>query len=311
MYPAMMLDSMIAGEWNMQPSRVKGVCNADTGYYKRQLYHIIYGRYDFTLPKKSADQVKWEPNWFKLLLFGFGSAGVFYTRKYGWLPMPYAVLRINEQYNPQVIQGYYANYSAPGPKGVIGINAGIVKIYDDYFGVDDLVTHYATKLADFDKGINVNLINTSLGLYMEVESPKEGQDVKKAYAEATTGKPLVVAVSSPVKGGKGHEYKTMLANPKQNYLGTEFLEGRRTIIDQFLTDIGIRNANRDKRERLIQSEVESNTEETSINRDYILDNIREGFYEINKISGLGLKVEPHRTEVQNEQRDNINGLLSL
>lgn len=307
--PSTIFDTMVASEWNMQPSSVRGVCNASTAYYQRQLYRLIYGRYDFDLPTASENQIAWKYNFFRFLLFGWGSCGVFYTKKFGWIPLPYSVLEIDVQYNPLIIQSS-SNYKLRKPvRGIVGFNAGLVQIYDDFYGMYDIVTHYATKLADIDKGINVNLMNTSLGLYVEVDSPKDGQDVKQAYSDATTGKPLVVSVKNRFREkGPQKEYKTMLANPKNAYLTSDFLDARRTIVNQFLTDIGIKNANTDKRERLVNAEVESNNEETGIARDYILDNIKRGFDDINRISGLSLKVRPHKGGDTNVG-DNTNGIL--
>lgn len=309
--PATVFDTMIRSEWNLQPSSVRGICNADTAFYQRQLYRLIYGRYDFDLPKQSEGQVAWKYNLVRFLLFGWGSMGVFYTKRYGWLPLPYSVLSIDEQYNPRVIQSSSSQGLRKPVRGIVGFNAGLVQVYDDFYGMWDIVTHYATKLASIDKGVDVNLMNTSLGLYVEVDDPKEGQDVKQAYEEATTGKPLVVSVRNRFrsKGARG-EYKTMLANPKNAYLVNDFLDARRTIIDQFLTDIGVANANTDKRERLIKSEVEANDEEVRIARDYIADNIQRGFDQINKISGLNLRVRPHKGGDE-YVRDNADGLLQV
>lgn len=287
-------DSMIMREWNTQPSNVRGVCTRDTAYYTRILYRLIYGRYDFDLPKASPGQIAWKYNWWRFLIFGLGSSGIFYTKAYGWIPLPYSILKFDVQYNPLIIQGTSQYMLTKPARGVVGVNAAIVQIYDDFYGMYDLVTHYATKLAQIDKGIDVNLMNTSLGLYMEVESPKDVQDAKAAYSKATTGEPFVVAVSkSKTPQSQKREYKTMIAEPKNAYLTDKFLEARRTIVNQFLSDIGVNNANTDKKERLITDEANANNEEISIARDYIYDNLKRGIDEMNQITGLNVTVRPH------------------
>lgn len=307
--PATLFDTMVTSEWNLQPSSVRGVCNVDTAYYTRQLYRLIYGRYDFTLPVSSDKQIAWKHNWLRYLLFGWGSCGVFYTSRYGWIPLPYSVLKLDVQYNPAIIQAS-SNYALNRPpRGIVGLNCGIIQIYDDFYGMHDIVTHYATKLASMDKGVNVNIMNASLGIYAEVGSAKESQDVKLAYKKATEGEPLVVEIKHPNKGAP-REYKTMLANPKNVYLVDKFLDARRTILNQFLTDIGIDNANTDKRERLIESEVNANSEEIAIARDYIADNIQRGFDDINKISGLNLKISIHEGRVKNVW-NNLAGIRNV
>lgn len=283
------LDNLMAGEWNLQPSSVRGVANQSTAYYQRQLFKLIYGHYDLTLPKASEGQVAWKYNWFRVLLFGLGSLGVFYTKKFGWLPLPYSILRLNEQYNPYLIQSVAQQMIEKPIRGIVGATCEIIQINDDFYGMWDVVTHYAEKLAQIDKGINVNLMNTSLGLYMEAASPQEARDIKNAYEEATTGKPLVVEIKRN-KDMQDKQYKTMLASPKSSYLVGDYLNDRRTIINQFLTEIGISNANTDKRERLISDEVQANGEEVGIARDYVYDNIKRGMDAVNALTGLGLDI---------------------
>lgn len=289
MYPITSLDNMIASEWNLQPSSVRGVANQSTAYYQRQLFKLVYGHYEFTLPMKSDGQAAWKYNWFRFLLFGYGSLGVFYTKKYGWIPLPYTVLRVDEQFNPFFIQSVSNQYLPNTVRGVVGITCEIIQISDDFFGMYDIVTHYATKLAEIDKGINVNLMNCSIGLYMEASDTNEARDIKTAYEEATTGKPLVTVVKRK-KDMEDKQYKTMLANPKSAYLVGDFLNDRRTVINQFLTEIGIRNANTNKRERLISDEVLANGEEVEIARDYVYDNIKRGMLAVRKMTGLDLDI---------------------
>ena len=58
---------------------------------------------------------------------------------------------------------------------------------------------------------------------------------------------------------------------------------KRRIMNEFLTRIGINNANMDKKERMITSEVESNTEETDAGISHWYQNIKIGLEETNKM----------------------------
>lgn len=69
------------------------------------------------------------------------------------------------------------------------------------------------------------------------------------------------------------------------------MQSKRTIINEFLTKIGIANANYDKRERLNSDEVNQNNEETKAMISVIFDNLKESISEINAISALGITVE--------------------
>lgn len=62
-------------------------------------------------------------------------------------------------------------------------------------------------------------------------------------------------------------------------------------IDECLTFLGINNANTEKRERLITSEVESNNQLIQLNQDVVLDWLKLGCDEINKMFGLYTSVK--------------------
>lgn len=271
----------MAQYWVQQPSTVEGQNTSATLYEKRYLYQLIFSRFKFGLPKD------WDLNFFRYWLFSWGSIAVMYTREYGWICAPYSVSQINMYWNPKEIA--ITNSYLTNPKyGVIGVNSGIIKLFDDYGGLDDLVRHYAVKLAQIDRCIDVNLMNANVTKYFEARNKKHAQEIKDLYAQSTLGEPLVVANESVTKG---KQIDTLYKDIKTTYIVNDLLQSKRTIINEFLTKIGIANANYDKRERLNTDEVNQNDEETKAMINVIYDNIKEGIAEINAISGLGITVE--------------------
>lgn len=271
----------MAQYWVQQPSTVNGQNTNATQYEKRYLYQLIFSRFKFGLPKD------WDLNFFRYWLFSWGSIAVMYTREYGWICAPYSVSQINMYWNPKEI--VITNSYLTNPKyGVIGVNSGIIKLFDDYGGLDDLVRHYAVKLAQIDRCIDVNLMNANVTKYFEARNKKHAQEIKDLYAQSTQGEPLVVANESVTKG---KQIDTLYKDIKTTYIVNDLLQSKRTIINEFLTKIGIANANYDKRERLNTDEVNQNDEETKAMINVIYDNIKEGIAEINSISGLGITVE--------------------
>lgn len=267
--------------WVQQPGTVEGQNTSATLYEKRYLYQLIFSRFKFGLPKD------WNLNFFRFWLFSWGSIAVMYTREYGWICAPYSVSQINMYWNPKEI--VITNSYLTNPKyGVIGVNSGIIKLFDDYGGMDDFVRHYAVKLAQIDRCIDVNLLNANVTKYFEARNKKHAQEIKDLYAQSTQGEPLVVANESVTKG---KQIDTLYKDIKTTYIVNDLLQSKRTIINEFLTKIGIANANYDKRERLNTDEVNQNDEETKAMINVIYDNIKEGIAEINAISGLGITVE--------------------
>lgn len=276
-------EQMYLDHFNLQPSSVKGSANPASEYNKRYLYNLLYSVFKFNLPKS------WHMDWFRFWLFHFGSIGVIYTNEYGWIDQPYSVTKLDLQYEPSEIM--VTNKDLPTTKnGVIGVNAGIIKLFDDYYGIDDLVTHYAEQLAQIDRNFNVTNMTATTSLLFEAENKKEADAIREAYGKATTGDPLIVMKKRSALGDSS-QLATLLKSPKENYLGQEYLDARRRVMNDYLTKIGIRNANYEKRERLNSQEVSENNDETSAIVSVMLENIRSGMELINSISDLNLGVE--------------------
>jgi hypothetical protein len=266
--------------FNVQPSDVKGRSNLSVEHYKRELYNMIYSVFEFDLPKD------WALNFFRFFLFHCGSISVIYTKEYGWVCQPYSFTELDLYYNPKMI--LVDNQFFKSPKyGMIGVNAGIIKIFDDYFGLDSLVTRYAEKLAQCDKSIDINLMNANVALVAEVKNKKQADTIKEAYGKATSGEPLV-AIGEDTLNGKS--LNTLIANVKNTFIANDIQVLKRSIVNEFLTRVGIRNTNYEKKERLTTSEVNENNDETKALISIIYDNIKSCMDEINIFSGLGLGV---------------------
>ena len=273
-------DQSAMSYWNMQPSQVKGRYNASTEYHKRYLYNKLFSRFKFTLPKE------WDLNFFRFYLFRCGSIAVIYTNEYGWVAQPYGIVKLNLYYNPAEIT-VFNQFFRTDKTGIIGVNSEIIHLFDDYFGFDDLITRYAEILAQIDRAINVNLMNCNVSMFFPAQSKKQADEIKEAYAEATTGKPFVT-INKDAMGDD--QIGPLLGNVKGNYIVDSLLEARRNIINQFLTEVGIANANTDKKERLITDEVNQNNDETKAIIAVVYDNLKKCFDKVNQISGLSLNV---------------------
>lgn len=283
MVPGFFGQDMIRDYFSQQPSQVIDRGTTAEEMHRRYLYNKIFSVYDITLPEG------WHHNWFRFFLFYAGSIGVIYTKKFGWIASPYSVTKIDREYNPAVIQVY--NHSLPRPvSGIIGVNAGLVTLMDDYRGLDDLVRGYASILANIDRSINVNLMNSNVTMMARAKNNKEAGEIKEAYEQATSGKPYVV-IGNDVLNGQELEY--LLPNVKGNFVVPELIAARRNILNMFLTDVGIRNFNQQKGAQQSETEITENNGETSALCWVIYNNIKRDFERINEISGLGLQIRQH------------------
>ena len=262
--------------FNRQPSTVKGIFNSETQHYKRLLYNEVYSRYEFGLPKN------WALNWFRLWLFQFGSIGAIYTNRFGWLPLPYGIRALDVQYQPREL-----TFSSPMLEsekiGIVGINCCIIKCFDDFYGFDHIVTRYAEMLAQCDRNINVNLITTMTNKVFAAKNKKQADDFKESIAKATQGEPVVFELED---GFEDVSIRDILGDAKADFVADKTMILKRLIVNEFLTYIGLNNANIDKRERLNGDEVNANNEEVKSIASVVLENLQKGFEELRTLTGL-------------------------
>lgn len=275
----------------LHPIDVKGVSNFNNMYQCRYLWNKIYSKFKFDF-----GDLKWDLNTFRMLLFRYGSVAVFKSKDAGWVFAPWSVEKLNLYLNPKKIRGYklYYNEYFTDLEGEIDKDCVIIKCMDDYLGLNDLVESTAELLANCDKAINVALMNANVNLVGFADDKKMAEEIKTAYAEATKGVPLVITNKNKLTG------KNSLLEPFTNHDTVmsmdRLLTCRRTIVNNFLTEIGINNANSNKKERLITDEVNANDEEVSANIEVIYDNLKKGFEAFNKISKLNISVELRETD---------------
>ena len=152
-------------------------------------------------------------------------------------------------------------------------------------GLYDLVSQTATLLADNIISINCNQINSRITAFFTADSEAQaiaGEAVlKKQYA----GKPYQILRSDLIE--------KLTVNPINSNAGgniTELVELHNYIIANFFQSIGVKSNNVMKRERLINSEIDSQNDYLKISILEILTSWQKGFDELNEIYGTDISV---------------------
>lgn len=215
----------------------------------------------------------------------------------GILPLECGVAGINVYNHPTTC--IIANPVLGNFEKTIHETCALVKLQYNYTGIMDIITHYATKLAECDASIAVNLMNSKVAFIGLVGSKQQAQSMKLMYDKIAQGEPAVF-----VRGDQINADNILYNHVKENYIASEVQRLKRQIMSEFLTEIGVNNANTDKRERLTDNEVEVNDHEIQLNSSYWLEQMREGFDEANKLFGLSVKLDTKK--VYNTEQEDIN-----
>lgn len=276
-----------------KPKDVNGLDNSSYFYYRRQLFLKIYSLFDF---KNYPDY--WDIDYFKNVLFSDGFIGVVDYNGGPWA-LKCGFSGINPYNNPTEIM--IANPVLGNFNRTIGKDGELIyfnRVDGMYIGLEPLVKRYALLLSQCDGSINTTLMNSRVRHVFEGTNDAEVQTYKKMYDEVSQGKPAVF-----LKKGKTDlkESNFNFLNVKNTYIGNDIMLTKRTIMNEFLTEIGINNRNTDKRERLTTDEVAVNDSETAANVILWLDTMRRQLDKVNKLFNTNITVELNKHVVKGSQ----------
>lgn len=249
-------------------------------FFKRYLLQEAISRFDFTLPEN------WDYNYFTTVLFVIGYVFAFdKDPRFGLIPQHGAVGGYNVQYQP-----YYAIISNPlftkSYRLTLGEEVGIIKLQPDYCGLYDIVDYYGDMMALTAETIGVNILNSKLSFVFAADNKASAESFKKLYDNFASGEPANFVDKNLFDDEGKLRNVLMLQNVGQNFIADRLLDCLGVIRNKFLTDIGIPNANTDKRERLISSEVAANNGETATKVSVWLQEIKTGMKQTRELFGV-------------------------
>lgn len=248
-------------------------------FFKRYLFQKAVGVFKWTLPKT------WNPFYFKYVLFAWGFIGVVETDKYGVICQAGAPYGYDIYYQPTnlIITNPLLKGSL-NPR--IGHECSVIKLQPDWGGVMDLVDYYSDMMALAAETVGVNLMNSHLSYIFPADKQNIAESFKKMFDRVSSGEPAVVIDKALFKEDGSVSWEPFTQNIGQNYIADRVISDLRKLEAEFDTKIGIPNANTDKRERLITSEVEANNTETEILVDSWLENLQQGIDQTKDLFGL-------------------------
>lgn len=273
------------------PSTVHCRNTALVEYYTKYLLEKAISVFKFEgLPDK------WAVNYFQYVLFGYGYIAIINTDKYGVIPQMSGLTGYNVFYQPTIVT--IANPLLDGLKTLeIGTQCEIIKLQPNYSGVMDIVTTYADLMALCLETAGINLLNSKMSYIFFSQNKASAETFKKMYDKVASGEPMAV-IDKSLLDDEGNPAWTMFTqNVGQNYITDKILNDLQTIENQFNTEIGIPNANTQKRERMIVDEVNANNIDTNAKISLWLETMKRDIEKVNKMFGLNISVS-HR--FQNE-----------
>lgn len=271
-------------------------------YWLRCLYERLTSTIEFTIPEN------WDRQFFYLVLFSFGYMPVFETKRWGVTYMNAYPNGYNWFYQPVYMQVSNPKFTK---RLEIGKDCEVLRLTNDWVGVWDILSHYATLLEEASLSMKVALRNSRMPLILRAHSGAQAETLKKVKNNMNLGDDLIIyddqtTIFQDEMIPEGDEpFQSFINDLKKNYLGTELLENIDKILNQFYQEIGIVTAENTShgKSHTLEIEAEQSDSQTQARLDTWMTNLEESCEKINAMFNIGLEVKKRDTTV--EQRNAV------
>lgn len=252
-------------------------------YFRKYLFQKAISVFKWTIPEK------WDKDYFLYTLYGLGYIAVVDTDKYGTVCQGGALGGYNLYYRPKYI--IITNPLLGTIQADIDTECALIKLQPDYTSIMDIVGYYADQLALASESLGINLVNVKTGTVFGADGKAQADSYKKMYDTLNSGEPAVVIGKKLLDEQGKPTWFPFVQDVKSSYVVSDILSDMRKIESMFDTEIGIPNANTDKKERLITDEVNANNIETATRCELWLESIKKGLTKANEMFKLELSVD--------------------
>lgn len=227
-----------------------------------------------------------KPHYIEEALFNHGKAVFFEDRMLGLLCLPSHDEGNYNVYNEPVwyvAEGFNYRQKLSADESVLIKNNLLSK------PTEPIIDLYAMRLTDVDRTLDVHIKSVKTPYVIQTDD-KTLLSIKNMFAQIENNEVAIFV-------NKGIDTESVKVHKTDNpFIADKLADYRHDVKNELLTMLGINNANTDKRERLVQSEVESNNESILFHVKHMLDMRKQAVEEINKMFGLQINVELKEVE---------------
>lgn len=267
-------------------------------FFEKYLIQKLFSIHKITLPKE------WNKDLFPYLLYLIGYMAVVNTDKWGVIYQPCMPYGRGIYYQPvrvKVVNPLLKGSINP----IIDKECTVIKLAPNWSGAYDLVSYYASMMALTCESAGINILNSRLAYVFMADGKANAESFKKMY-DKLSNEPMVVTDKKLYNQDGSPNWLQFNTNLQQSYIADKLLIDLNKWEDEFNTQVGIPNANTDKKERLITGEVENNNADTSALAQLWYESIKDGFEKTNNMFGLDLKIELNYDYKGGEKQDDRN-----
>lgn len=258
--------------------------------FAKNLNDMTFTDYLFRLMLIARSVFQWEnlPNginekWIEKFLFNEGSCLFFKDKDKGFMVSKCTHSgKINTYDEPTRLTPYGVNYT--GKSLVNGEQCVLIDNNDLRIPTLPTMQLYAYRLAEVQRAIDVNIGAQKTPLIV-LCSDRQRLSIKNAVDKVNENELIIYGDKNmDIEGIKALKTDAPIVFP-------ELQIEKHAIWNECMTFLGVNNANMDKRERLVDDEVQANNEQIQISADVMLKSRQEACKRINDMFGLNISVK--------------------
>lgn len=264
---------------SVSPSTVHCKNTAITNYFQRLLFNRVLNVFKITGPDM------WDMDYFRTVLFGVGYINILNTDEFGVIPQYTSLAGYNVFMRPSDTLTANALF-AKTYRRKIGVDCTLIKLLPDYKGIMDIVSYYADMMGLAAELVGTNLVNSKLSYVIFADNKAMAETGKEIYDRVAGGEPAVFTTKKMIDPQSGQTcWQPFVQDLRANFIAPDTFDCIRSLLNNFDGEIGIPNANVDKKAQIGAAEIASNDVETYTLAWGMFDSIREGIQKAQKMFG--------------------------
>ena len=191
---------------------------------------------------------------------------------------------LNAYDEPTELMPYATNFMYTGPRLENDVNCVLIRNNDLMLPTSPDIQLYSYKLANISRTIDVNIDAQKMPLIITCPE-KQRLTLRNVIKQRNDNEPVIY-------GDKDFEMDSIRVLNTDAPIVFDKLEYQKHMIyNECMTFLGINNANQDKRERLVDDEVQANNEQIEVSFNTMLKARERACKQINKIFGTNISVK--------------------
>lgn len=259
----------------------------------KHLNDLTYTDYYYRLMLLARSVFKWNnlPNgideqWIERYLFFEGSCIFFHHDELGFMVSKSADGgQLNHYDEPTTLVPVFNNYQVSNIKPLTNnVNAVLIKNNDVMVPTAPTIELFARRIADLQRSIDININAMKTPVLIKC-TDKQKISLKHTFNQWNGFEPVIY-------GDKNLDTDSMSAlNLSAPVVFDKLQIQKNATMHECLTFLGINNANTDKRERLVDDEVQANNQQIALSASVMLKSRENAVNLINQMFGLNISVE--------------------